>query len=287
MKAFRLPAARADDAAQALLWEHGCRGIEERDDELVAYFDEERPLPLDGRWEGVAERDYLAEYHAGLEPVRLPQLVVAPTHRTLTLEPGQKALWLDPGAAFGTGHHETTRMALAALAELDPGGRRVLDVGAGSGILAIAADLLGATEALGIDIDAATVPVARANARLNRSRARFAAADLDALLAGSTDFGAAAPGGDRWDAGGWSGADVLVANIYAEIHLALMPAYVRALRPGGHLLLTGVLDTKGGLLADALDVPLRPLAWRRDGPWLLLHARREADAERPPAGGAR
>ena len=170
------------DPISDLLWDHGCVGILEDRTDLVAYFPSKRPLPLDGRWEQPDDTDYLAAYFASLKPIRLDGLVIAPTHRKVRLTVGEKVLWLDPGMAFGSGHHETTQLALGALAALDLRGRRVLDVGSGSGILAIAADLMGAAQAEGLDIDAATIAVAEANAEMNRSRATFRAGELGCLL---------------------------------------------------------------------------------------------------------
>jgi ribosomal protein L11 methyltransferase len=166
-------------------------------------------------------------------------------------------VWLDPGMAFGTGHHETTALALEALGRTPLLGRRVLDVGAGSGLLAIAADKLGAADAWGLDVDPDTVPVALANAALNRSRARFVAggfgeAPIDPLV------------------------DVLVANLYAELHAAFMPAYVAAVASGGDLLLTGILHGRDDLVRAAVPPRLRLVDERRDGDWWLLQLRREA-----------
>jgi len=190
-------------------------------------------------------------------------LVIAPTHRAVTLQPAQRVVWLDPGTAFGSGHHETTFMALQALGELDLMGARVLDVGSGSGILALAADALGAAVSVGIDIDPATVPVARANAEFNFSRATFE-------RAGFSELAVAEP------------FDVVVANLYAELHQRFWPDYARVLRPGGELLLTGILashrdaldrDLDGGVAAAA---GVERVAWVHDNGWLLLQARRRS-----------
>ncbi|MEX2502020.1 MAG: 50S ribosomal protein L11 methyltransferase, partial [Trueperaceae bacterium] len=160
MKTFRFQAdLEADPPEAAALWEFGCRGMQQQGGTVVAWFDHTVPLDLDGVWGDADDTDWLQRYLHELEPVPIGSLVVAPTHRAVTLTAGRRALWLDPGMAFGTGHHETTRMALAWLERTPLRGATVLDVGAGSGILAIAADLLGAERALGVDVDAATVPV--------------------------------------------------------------------------------------------------------------------------------
>ena len=253
--AFRTSAQLGLEGPQAqLLWEHGCRGVAEEDGVLVGYFDEKKSLPLDGEWQELPDVDYLERYYQELAPVELGALIVAPTHRQVEVKAGQKVLWIDPGMAFGTGHHETTRMALAALTEIDLAGKAVLDVGAGSGILAIAADLLGAHQVEGLDIDPDTIPVARENALLNRSRATFR---RDELSHGRI-------------------VDVVVANLYAELHAQLAPLYAQVLRPGGTLLVTGILKERANLVEEALAQEFRDHQWRSEGEWRLLEAvRRE------------
>jgi ribosomal protein L11 methyltransferase len=257
VKAFRMAGhLEAESPAVARLFERGSLGaveeVGEDGAEIVAYFDGEIELGLEGRWEDVEEVDHVAAYRETLEPVVVGPLVIAPTHRRAELAAGQQVVWLDPGTAFGTGHHETTRLALAALGRIDLVGRSVLDVGAGSGILAVCADRLGAGLALGVDTDAATVDVAHRNAALNRSRARF--------LAGSLDH----PDLPRR-------FDVIVANLYAELHVALLPTYLRRLNVAGVLLLTGILTRLEPTVLRALpdDLPYRV---ERDGEWSLLAA---------------
>ena len=258
MKAFRFATTSSEiDAAVAELWSLGCRGILELSDGSLAYFDHEMELPLEGRWEEVDSTDYVAAYQATLAPIDLGRLLVTPTHCRPTLSAGQRVLWLDPGMAFGSGHHETTRMALEALVALDPFGLEVLDVGSGSGILAIAADLLGAAVSLGIDDDPLTLPVANDNARLNGSQARFTLTGLD----------------EAWPE---RSADVVVANLYAELHVTLLEHYRRVLRPGGALLITGILATKADEVVAAYPHGLQPVGVRRAGEWTLLEARHVA-----------
>jgi ribosomal protein L11 methyltransferase len=228
--AYRIPGLARDPLALegalvAALWSGGAQGVSVDGDDVVAYFAAAiADLPGEGGWEEVDRRDYVAAYYADLAPVDTGVIVVAPTHRNATLRAGQQVIWLDPGMAFGTGHHETTAMALAALGRLDLIGKRVLDVGAGSGVLAIAATLLGARDVVGIDVDPDTLPVARANAARNRSPARFVAGAF-----GEVDLG-------RFD--------VVVANLQAEIFAEIWDPLAAVLAPAATLLMTGILDVR-------------------------------------------
>lgn len=259
MKAFRIEGMSGEAGELAELWDLGCLGIVEDDDltgvAVIAYFDSERDLPMDGVWLDVPDVDHVAIYQAGLDPVGFGELVVAPTHSRVELGAGESVVWLDPGAAFGTGHHETTGMAVQALGALDLGGRTVLDLGSGSGLLAIVADRLGAERVYGVDIDAHTVDVARDNARLNRSRARFAVGTLDAP---------GLPG--RFD--------VIVANLYAELHFSLWDDYQARLLPGGTLLLTGILADRSHVVVGSAPACMTLIREERQGEWVLLEYER-------------
>lgn len=268
----------------ALLWEHGCSGIIEEDGFLVAWFAERLDLPLDGDWSQADDTDYLEQYYREVGAVTVGPLVIAPTHEPVTLQPGQKPLWLDPGMAFGSGHHETTHGLLLKLAELDLAGSSVLDVGAGSGILALAADLLGAARVTGIDNDEATVRVARENARLNRSRATFQYASL-AEFRGQDPFAVDPATGqpvNEWltgDAPAFNAGerfDVVVANLFAALHLQLLPAYSEQLAGGGWLLLSGIMLDQAEEVRTALtEAGYQQVSGSEDGDWVILTARRQ------------
>jgi ribosomal protein L11 methyltransferase len=245
-----------EDVEVALLWEAGCQGVWQDGNEVVAYFAKRVTLPVAGQWEAVADRDYLAAYEAELKPVALSRLVVVPSHCELPLGSNKLFIRLDPGMAFGSGHHETTRLALEALEALELSSKRVLDLGAGSGILAIAAKRLGAGLVVGLDLDPHTVPVAQANAKANGAEVDFRAG----TLYGEAD----------------ESYDVVVANLYAELHAELAGEYARVLAPGGTLLLTGILQDRRALVQSALEPYLGTLAWHRAGSWLLWHGAKGA-----------
>lgn len=250
--AFRMKGALESlELETSLLWEAGCGGIVQEGDDIVAYFDAQIDLPLTGCWQQVEDTDWLAEYYASLKPVELKRLIIAPTHCEVTPQAEQRVLWLDPGMAFGTGHHETTRLALAHLEGLELSGKTVLDVGTGSGILAIAASLLSAGRVLAVDTDPLTLPVAEQNRELNGADVSFRVGTLDETVASHS-------------------IDVLVANLFAELHVDLMANYWRVLKSGGRLLLTGILLERLPLVLAAIETNFADIEVAEDGDWALV-----------------
>ena len=139
-------------------------------------------------------------------------------------EPGRAVLKLDPGMAFGTGTHETTLLCLERLCERVRGGEKLLDVGTGSGILAIAALLLGAQQADGIDIDPIAVRTALENAQLNGVESRFTCRVADLAQQASGTY------------------DIIVANIISSSVIALAPQIKPLLKKGGVFIASGIID---------------------------------------------
>lgn len=170
------------------------------------------------------------------------------------LDPGGVVVALDPGLAFGTGHHPTTALCLEWLDGADLEGRVLLDYGCGSGILAIAALKLGATRAIALDHDPQAIEATRANAEDNGVAARLSTCPpegLDALE-------------ERLP------ADVVIANILAGPLVELAPTLLRALRPGGALVLSGVLAEQAAAVSAAYADGIHPGPVRsRDG-WVLI-----------------
>ncbi|CAM4067861.1 50S ribosomal protein L11 methyltransferase [Deinococcus frigens] len=262
MLVYHLPGTfETREAHLDLLWEAGATGLEERAGLIRAYFDGREELPgevADGEWRVETEQDWQAQFKATLKPVRAGRVTIVPPWLRHEVEDGQTALIIEPGMAFGTGHHATTRMAVEALSDLELGGKRVLDVGTGSGVLAIAAALLGADHATGLDIDPLTIPIAIENAEIN------------GMLPGRVAFAEGSLGlGDELE----DTFDVLIANLYAELHDLLAGEYAAALRPGGPLILTGILTGKLGLVRHALDREgFGSVSVREDGEWVMVTA---------------
>src|SRR5580698_5817715 len=178
----------------------------------------------------LADADWLALALSGLPPVKAGRFFVFGAHDRGRIPANAVGLRIEAGAAFGTGHHGTTTGCLVAYDGLLKAHRfdRVLDVGTGTGVLAIAAVRTGSRHAVGTDIDAVSVRIARENAQLNHARARFVRADGLA----HRRVAQAAP------------YDLVFANILARPLVRLAPDIRRALKPGGVAILSGLLRSQ-------------------------------------------
>ncbi len=238
--------ASADvDEAGARLFELGAQGVEERDATtlirgaagkvtLVGSFERdddartaasELPAAWSPRVDEVVGDAWRDEWKKHFEPFRIcGPIVVRPPWRVYEAGAGEHVIVLEPGRAFGTGLHETTRLVAEWLADSAGSlrGARVLDVGCGSGILAFVAIALGAASVRAIDLDPDAVAVTRENAERNALSGRVESdgASLDSLA-------------DRYD--------VVLANIEAKTLVELAPALTARVAPGGALVLSGIL----------------------------------------------
>ena len=211
----------------------------------------------------VHEEDWAEAWKAHFPVLRVGRrLVIRPTWRRHRREPDDVILALDPGMAFGTGLHPTTRLCLAALEALADTGRldgaRVLDVGCGSGILAIAAVKLGAADALGVDTDPIAIELTLANARRNRL-VRRVHARVGSLPTGEPPF------------------DAVLANLIAGVLVPLAGALCDELRPGGTLLASGIfIDRENEVRAAFEAAGLVNEERTAEGEWVALRATRPA-----------
>lgn len=205
----------------------------------------------------VDEADWAEEWKRHFPVLRVGRrLVIRPTWRRHRAAPGEVVLALDPGMAFGTGLHPTTRLCLAALERLaDRGaidGRRVLDVGCGSGILAIGAVRLGAASALGVDTDPLAIEATAANARRNRLGRRITAR-AGSLPTGEGPF------------------DVVLANLIAALLVRLAPDLRAELAPSGTLLASGIFIDRETEVREAFEAAgLRVADRLAEGDWVAL-----------------
>jgi len=243
--------------------------IEERDDSVRVFFScaaardqaqsalapEFDVSPID-----VSDEDWARRSQADLQPVTVGRLIVSPSPEPLApgrehltaspqpLAPPPSVIVITPSMGFGTGHHATTRLCLAALQTLDLTGRIVLDVGTGSGVLAIAADRLGAARALGIDHDPDAVQAARENLRVNPAaqRVTFTVDDFR---------GAALPS-----------ADVVTANLTGTLLVQSAGKLLGAVRNGGTLIVSGLMSGERDEVVRALasGAPNDRIVWERE-----------------------
>ena len=219
----------------------------------------------------IADRDWLAASREDIEPIEIGSLWIGPCWATPP--PERTIVRLEPGLAFGSGRHPTTRLCLERLVATPPVGIDVIDYGCGSGILAIAAAVLGAHRVTALDIDPqarqATVENARINSVSDRVKvvaegaATGATADVAAgAIAGAVTSAAAAP------------ASLVIANILAGPLVEFAPVLAAMTAPRGDLALSGILEAQAdevaGAYRDAFDIHTRTSS---DG-WVRLDGRR-------------
>jgi ribosomal protein L11 methyltransferase len=203
------------------------------------------------------DQDWIRLSQEGLPPVRAGRFFVYGAHDAGIVPHGVIPMKIEAGLAFGTGHHETTALCLSVLSDL---ARRrafgnVLDLGCGTGLLAIGAAKLWKRPVLASDIDVVAVEVTRDNARANGVASLIRAITADGLA--NPVLAAGAP------------YDLLIANILAGPLTQLAPGIVAALAPGGVLVLSGLLRDQENLVTSFYR-DLRFVGRRRDGPWSAL-----------------
>jgi ribosomal protein L11 methyltransferase len=263
---YTLPRAATpddDDLVGVQLWDAGALGVWIRPDDLIAYFDEQtEAVPSGGTWAEEPDRDYLAEWRASIDPVAAGRFDIVPTWRTdeFPEQDGRVRIVLDPGRAFGSGHHDTTSGCLEELGASMRDGDRVLDVGTGTGVLAIAAARLGAGEVRGVDLDVDAIEVAGVNATDN-------GVNIDLHV------GSVGDAGDNWD--------VVLANLLTHTIVSLSAPLVAALRLGGTLIVSGVSWDFVDEAVEALEgAGLVDIVSRQRGEWAIV------TGHRPHAGAA-
>ncbi len=274
---FFLP-ADLEEQLVAELWSLGALGFEVREAEagrlrVDAYFPAMR-RPAVGerelaRWarrgvravgsKSLADRDWLASYRAAAEPFEVgrrlrvdPGPAPADPPAEDAAEDSRFTLRIPAQTAFGTGSHESTRLVLEWLEELELTGLEVLDVGTGSGILSFAAERLGAGRVVACDVDAPSVCIARCNARLNRAAPRLYAGSLAALRP-ERRF------------------DLALVNILPENFAGGIPRLAGVLRPGGRAISSGNLaERRGELLARWVGAGFALEEEKPAGEWLAF-----------------
>ncbi|HEY3363636.1 MAG TPA: 50S ribosomal protein L11 methyltransferase [Symbiobacteriaceae bacterium] len=202
----------------------------------------------------VQDEDWANAWKAFFKPMHVGErLVVIPSWEDYELNAGELPLYLDPGMAFGTGSHATTGLCLRWLERVVKPGASVIDVGTGSGILAIAAARLGAGAITAIDIDPVAVQVAHENVAKNGVAVNVRAGTLDQV-----DVMA---------------VELITANIIASVIIDLLPEIVPRLKRGGRFLASGIIAEKKQTVADAMvNAWLLPVETREEGGWVAILA---------------
>lgn len=262
-----------EEILTAELWANGCLGIETKPAgpgrvRFEVYFSHPLPAAARGfdreRWRhrGVelvsaghfAERDWLAGYRQRARPIELGRgfRVDVGDRPAPAADDGRVALGIPAQTAFGTGSHESTRLAVRWLEALDLAGLDVLDVGAGSGILSFVAEHLGARRVVGFDLDAQAVCIARSNARRNALVPRLFAGRLAALRPVPA-------------------FDLALVNILPERVVGELPRLLAVLRQGGRVVSSGNLsDRREELLGAFAATGLDYLGEKRENEWVAF-----------------
>ena len=184
----------------------------------------------------LAEEDWADNWKKYFEPARITHdLTIVPSWTDYEAGPSEKVIKLDPGMAFGTGTHPTTKMSLFALEQVLRSGEIVLDVGTGSGVLSIASSLLGAKEIFAYDLDDVAVRVAQENIALNAVTENIHVAACNLLKGVDIE------------------ADVIVANILADILVNLTDDAYRLLKDEGYLIMSGIISEKWYLVRESAE----------------------------------
>ncbi len=205
----------------------------------------------------ITEEDWSNAWKQYYHPQEIGRrLVVCPVWEKVDLKPEQVQVTLDPGLAFGTGSHETTRLCMTLLEEVVKGDEAVLDIGTGSGILAITALCLGAKNAIGVDIDPVAVKIAGENAELNQvtDRCEFVCGDLVDKVNGKFD--------------------IICANIVADVIIRLSETVQQFMHENTSLIVSGIIDSRADEVMQALvDSGLVVEKRLEDNGWcsMLLH----------------
>lgn len=226
----------------------------------------------------VAEEDWANAWKEFFHPLRLGErIIIRPSWREYTPGPDELVIELDPGMAFGTGLHPTTRNCVRLVEEATRPGEHVLDVGCGSGILSLAALKLGAADALALDVSGVAVEAAIENARINGLADRMDARLATLEGAGSEPY-LPLPSGVAFLGAEIGTFDLVLANIIARVIAELAPALLRATRPGGLLIASGIIEERrdeavGPLIAAGLT-EIREIV---ENDWVTLIGRRAAD----------
>lgn len=193
-------------------------------------------IPFEAGSSGVDDTDWNENWKKYFHTIEIGEkLAVVPSWENYENRQNRTVLSIDPGAAFGTGTHATTSLCLELLQDFVKNDTKMLDIGCGSGILALASVLLGAEKAFGVDIDAQSVKTAKENAVINKidNKVSFEVGDLTEVVSGKYD--------------------VICANIVADVIIRLLPDAKNFMTDGGVLVVSGIIDIRKDDVLKAVE----------------------------------
>lgn len=205
----------------------------------------------------IQDTDWAEEWRSAFPPQKIGnRIIVAPTWVEIMPDPSEVLIRLDPGMAFGTGHHPTTRLSIRLLEKAIKGNEILADIGTGSGILSIAAAKLGARRIDAVDFDETTLPVASQNFQLN---------DVESVVRLQAGNGLDACDGKY---------DVIIANILTKVLLPMIPELPQSLNVGGTVILSGIMTQEVEQVVKAIKPQqLYPINTEQDEGWVAIMAK--------------
>ena len=205
----------------------------------------------------IQDTDWTEEWRSAFPPRRIGnRIIVAPTWVEILPKPSEVLIRLDPGMAFGTGHHPTTCLSIRLLEETIKGNEVLADIGTGSGILSIAAAKLGVRRVDAVDLDETTLPVASKNFQLN---------DVESVVRLQAGNGLDACAGEY---------DVIIANILTKVLLPMIPEFPQFLNAGSVVILSGIMTQEAAQVVKVLKLhQLFPIKIEQDEEWVGISAK--------------
>jgi ribosomal protein L11 methyltransferase len=251
-------------------------GFEQFDNELIAYVEKRRfndsnreqieqltalfPNCSVREMDEIEEENWNQTWEKTIQPQSIGAFLVKPTWSNVEPEKNQILLVIDPKMAFGTGYHATTRLALRKVSEISCSGLNVMDAGTGTGILSIAAIKKGASHVVGFDTDPWSESNAVENTYINGVQDSF-----EVRFGGIEQI----KEGERFD--------LSLANINRNVILEILQFLADHTRPGGHIVITGLLDTDEEIIRKKLEgLPVSVLDMTREDEWILFHLKRKS-----------
>ncbi len=250
-------------------------GFEQGENEITAYVEKSRFNDsnreaierITGYFEGasfseleeIEDENWNRKWEETIQPQKIGKFLVCPEWNIISPEKDQILLVVEPKMAFGTGYHETTRLMLKAIQNLNFTEKTVLDAGTGTGILAIAALKIGAKSAVAFDYDPLSVDNAEENALKNEVDSK-----IDIRLGGT----------DQIDDD--ENFDITLANINRNVIIEFFPDFSKITKSGGHLVLSGLLITDEKKILEVIqNYPFSLIEKKTEGEWLMLHLQKE------------